>query len=483
MTSFLGIVKLTCRSAVRSHIFQLLFCLLVLLIFLIPNTIAGDGTAWGFIQISLKYSLSVIAFTLSLSTVWLGCSIMTQDVESYQLHMVISKPISRVTIWLGKCFGVIIINIVLLFMAALIVYGFILWQFNRQKFNPEEKSRIENEVLVGRKVFYPKMPNIDELARQEYKKLSEVAAASGKPLDNTSASHVRDNLKELKKKIMAGMSEVKPGVAAPKVWEYTNLPKDLKTPLFLRYRIYVDKISSSDQRETYGIWAVKVTAPDEASKEPPANIFEKAKAEQMKTYFQTMTQYPMQIMCGIFNEVALNPQVISPDGTVELSFLNFDMEKKSLYFQYSDGPKLLVKSTGFFSNYCRAVFMMALMLIILGGLACAAGSFLSMPTAIFTVISYLLFGAFSSFIVSSEIDMPSAEFADLIAYYVSKFLLLVVIPLQKFEVSSLLSNGELIEFGYMAVVFFNYFLVRGLPLFLIGIYLYWRREMGLVIRK
>lgn len=483
MTSFLAIVKLTCRSAVRSHIFQLLFCLLVIFIFLIPNTISGDGTAWGFIQISLKYSLSIIGATLSLSTVWLSCSIMTQDVDNYQLHMVITKPVSRVTIWLGKCFGVILVNILLLFLSALIVYGFILWQFNKHKFSPEEKARIENEVLVGREVFYPKMPNIDELARQEYKKVSEIASASGKPLDNTSAEHVRSNLKELKKKIMAGMSEVKPGVSSGKVWEYTKLPKDLKTPLYLRYRVYVDKISSSDQRETYGIWAVKITTPENESKDQPANVFEKAKAEQMKTYFQTMTQYPMQIMCGIFNEIALNPQIISPEGTVELSFINFDPEKKSLYFQFSDGPKLLIKTSGFFNNYCRAVFMMSLMIIILGGLACAASSFLSMPTAIFTVISYLLFGTFSSFLVNVEVDMPGVEFTDLMAYYVSRFLLIIVIPLQKFEVANLLSNGELIEFAYIGTVFVKYFIFRGLPLFLIGIYLYWRREMGLVIRK
>ena len=484
MKSLLAIIKLTCKSAVRSHIFQLLLVLLILCIILVPNTISGDGTAWGYIQISLKYSLGVISFVLSLSTVWLGCFALTRDVENYQIHMVITKPVSRVTVWLGKCLGVILINMLLLMISCGIVYFFIIWQFSRQNFSKGERSRITNEVLVGRRVYYPAMPNIGELAKAEYRKRLEAARSSGTPMPET-PEQVKKTLRELRKNVIAGMAEVRFGPSASRVWEYKGLPKNLKEPLFLRYRAYIDKISSSDQRETYGAWAVKVNIPDrELEKNKPKNIFEQQKQKEiMKSFFVPKTNYPEQIMCGVFNEFVLQPDVISPEGTVSVAFTNIDPQGKPLFFQVSDGPKLLIKESGFFSNYCRAVFVILLRIIILAGLACAAGSVLSMPTAIFTVISYLLFGSFAGFLVGTEIDMPGVEFTDVMAYYVSRVLLIIIIPMQNFEMSHLISNGELVEFSYIGRIFFQYFILRGLPLFLIGIWLYWRREMGLVIRK
>ena len=56
MTPFFAIVKLTCRSAMRSNVFRLLLFLLVLSVILVPNTIKSDGSPEGFIQLILQYS-------------------------------------------------------------------------------------------------------------------------------------------------------------------------------------------------------------------------------------------------------------------------------------------------------------------------------------------------------------------------------------------------------------------------------------------
>ena len=95
MTSFTAIVKLTLRNALRSHIFQLLLGLLLLCALLLPTTVSGSGEgARAYIQVALKYSLGAVSFILAISTVWIASLVMTQDVESYQLHMVVSKPVS-----------------------------------------------------------------------------------------------------------------------------------------------------------------------------------------------------------------------------------------------------------------------------------------------------------------------------------------------------------------------------------------------------
>ena len=107
MSAFAAIVKLTLRNAMRSHIFQLLLGLLVLSAIALPMTVSGSGDGVrAYIQVALKYSLGAAGFILVLSTVWLSSLVMTQDVESYQLHMVVSKPISRLRIFIAKYFTV-----------------------------------------------------------------------------------------------------------------------------------------------------------------------------------------------------------------------------------------------------------------------------------------------------------------------------------------------------------------------------------------
>ena len=478
MISFWSIVKLTWRSALRSHIFQLLLAVLTGFVIILPLTVAGDGTAYGYIQVSLKYNLSVVAFILSMSSIWLACSVMTQDMESYQLHMIVSKPVSRMKIWLGKCFGVLLINAFLLLIASSVIYGIVVWQFNRSKFPPDEKKKIENEVMTGRRVFYPQLPDVNALAREEYARRLAVAKSTTIKDEKEEVA-----LKELRRQIIAKMSELP--YSASKVWFYKNLPVELKAPLYLRYRVYVDKISSKDQRETYGVWHVAVAGKADKQDVKPGAVADakKDKDAELVTYWQPRSYYPEKIMCGVFNEITLKPTVVTPDGTVTISFTNLDQAGKNLHFQVPDGPKMLIRVAGFFENYARAVFLILLQIVVLTALACAASSVLSMPTAIFMVVSYLLFGTFSTFLVGAGIDVPDIGITDYFAYYLSIILLWLVIPLQVFDMSSLVSNGELIELSLMSKIFLKFFIVKGLPLFLLGIWLYRRRELGLVIRK
>lgn len=474
MRSFLAIVKLTFRNAIRSHIFQLLLLILILSIILIPNNIIGDGTARGYIQISLKYSIAAIAFVLALSSVWLACYTMTQDVESYQLHMVISKPVSRVTIWLAKWTGINLIHFLLLLVASLAVYFTIIWQFNRQDFSKEEKAKITNEVMVGRRVFYPEFPDINKLAREALQTKLQLTKQQGKEIDESPVAQER-MLNDMRREVLSRLSEIPFG--SVRVWEYNNLPAELKRPLYLRYRFYVNKIATEAQRLTNGMWEVGVPKLEE---EKAKNVFEQAKLKKYEFFLYPLSEYPEQIMCGVFNERVLPPVIIAPDGKAKIAFTNTDAQKSSLFIQRPDGPKILLRVTGFTENYFRAVFVICLELLILSGLGCAAAAVLSMPTAVFVVISYLLFGSFATFMVSTSFLGGAADY---IGYYVGKFLLLGVIPMQNFEITHFVANGELIELSLIGNLIVSYFILRAVPLFLIGIWLYWRREMGLVIRK
>ncbi|MDD3887142.1 MAG: hypothetical protein PHI35_09735, partial [Victivallaceae bacterium] len=145
----------------------------------------------------------------------------------------------------------------------------------------------------------------------------------------------------------------------------------------------------------------------------------------------------------------------------------------------SDGPKLLIEVTSFEMNCLRATLVVAMGLVILAGLGCAFGGFMSLPTAIFTAVSYLLFGSLSTYILGQSYI---AGAGDLVSRYISAGLLKIVIPLQVFDVTARVSDGELVEFSYMGELLYLY-APRALVLFALGIWLYRKRELGLVGRR
>ena len=474
MKAFLAIAALTVRHAMRSHLFQLLLGILLLCVAVIPAT-AGDSTAAGFIQVSLMYSLSTVLLVLSLSSLWLGCFVMCHDIDSYQLHMVITKPVSRVTVWLGKFTGVLAINTVLLIVSTAAVYAIVMWKFEQTKFAPEDRKRAENEVLAGRRVFLPDPPDFDMMTRLSLNEKHRQMSAAGQKIPDTPQEQEKE-YREVRRQVMAMRAEVRPEYRLQ--WNYSSLPTDLKTPLYLRYRCYVGRVHHEGQRMTAGFWVVRVPL----RKEEKATEFTNAKTLGYQSFWTMMSPEPESLRSGVFNEKTLKPEwrLVAPDGTLQIAFHNLDPKRQKLFFQVDDGPKLLLKVAGFGENYCRCVLVMFLELVILTGLGCAAAAFLTMPTAIFVVISYLLFGSFASYMAESSFFGGAADY---VGYYVGKLLLIVVIPVQKFAVTEIVSQGELIEWSFIGHLVLSYLVLRALPLFLFGIWMYRRREMGLVIRK
>ena len=72
---------------------------------------------------------------------------------------------------------------------------------------------------------------------------------------------------------------------------------------------------------------------------------------------------------------------------------------------------------------------------------------------------------------------------DAYGYIFGQILLTAVIPVQKFSVSELVANGELIELSVMGAVFLFQVLLKGAPLALFGIWIYNRRELAMASVK
>lgn len=485
MRAFNAIVGLTLRNAIRSHVFQLLLALLIFAVCVIPTSIGG-GSPQDFIRVSLFYSIGAITLILALSSLWLGCFAMTRDVENYQLHMVVCKPVARWQIWLGKWVGINIINFVLLIISMLVVYFAILYRFNNEdSFSADDRQKIADEVLVGRRVYLPVTPDFEKIAVNYVDMLNQKRQKNGQPgytqeeqdklikeAKQQLSSYVvlpeSDKIKAEERAEAAKKGEVKldndMDIKRPGRWVFKGVPRNDST-MYLRYRPYLDQVSTEKQRYTDLMWGAWVSQGGAEAFAP----------------FST----PQRVFSGEFHEFAIpgdwKIERADKDGDIILEVRNFDPNGGKHYYQTDDGPKLMVKICGFFGNYCRAVVVVMIQLLLLSGMACAFGGFLTMPTAIFMMVSYLLFGSIASLLTDDSYFISNNW--DKMAQMLSHALLLIVIPLQAFDVTELLANGELIEFSFIGKLFLEYFLLRGVPLCLFGIWLYSRKELALAVRK
>ena len=387
MKAFLAIIRQTIRSAVRTKVFHVLFVLILLAVFLLPMTVAGDGTLLGLVQISLTYSLGIVVALISTTTLWLSCSQLSREIESYNIHFVLSKPCSRATVWLGKWTGIFLMHSLILVVSAALIYGLIQFRVAhetaRGRFTKSEVAQLDKEIRVGRRAFLPEPVNIDAQVAEEYKKNFE--------------SYKHYASEEQAKQSIRRMLRQKAGEVVPasgKTWTFRNVTRGSDV-IFLRFRVYSGNTQANSQKTIPAIWGIKVPG-----------------AEGVANPYEAYLQY---LMSGTFQETPLSARCIdtSDGNSVTLRFENppkgdprwRGVEASSAIFQPTDGPAILVAVSSFASNYCRAILLALFQIAFLAALGCTVSAAFSTPVAAFVAITYLVIGLS----VQAAIDAPIAN--------------------------------------------------------------------------
>ena len=476
MTAFLAIVKLTIRSAVRSHIFRLLLVLLLLSIFLLPFTLLGDGTPKGEVQIFLQYCLGFVGFILCLSSVWLACSEVSSDVETAQIHMIAVKPVRRAVVLLGKYTGVVLIHLALLLVAAVAVYAFLSFRLASAEMSDGDRLMLDEQVLTARAVYSPVRPDFNALAQQELDRRIALAREHGQDTLRFQDDQMRQEaFLEIRKELIATYGLVSKDESI--YWQFEGLPKDLTDDdiVFLRYTIYVNRYYTQDQNSVRGHWifGANYTRPDDNGEETVVTDLMALPEDDFLTAAQNETAVPIRNSYFVY------------DGKAEVGFLNKDTHTSELNFEEGRGPFLLIRETGFFSNYCRAILVLAIGILSVTLLASAVAACMSLPISIFFSAAYMLTGGLANYLVTSIPDVVDfqAEYTGTFGYQFGDLMLNLIVPLQDFFVTGHLANGELISFPFIGMLFAKDFVLRMLPVFLLGAWIYTRRELALASKR
>ncbi len=522
MKAFSAIVKLTCRSAIRSRFFQSLLLIFLGIVFLMPLTVQTDGTAAGLIRITLEYSFALVAIVLSLSAVWLGASEITADAEDARLHMIVAKPVSRITVYLAKFTGVMLIHAVLLIAASTMIYGLTIYRASTADFTEQERQQLEKEVFVGRRLFKPDPIQMDIDAEAERRILARLEEARARGEDMPPEWETVRNKKgeldknevliRMKKTIRQEQLDILPGQLH--TWTYSGLPEDLDGPFRVRYRLYTSQFESQ-QNKTAGLWGWRYYVPLASDKDrlaatdilffPKDNDLGQTSLQTMefevspRTTDDTLKEFhDARYRCArapLDRVGTLNYRVLpatypndtfrmTEDGKGVLMFQNLD-PKKTLFIQEEDGPYLLLKKAGFAENYCRAVLAVFLEILVFAVLGISFSACFSLPTGIFLTFAYIVLCQATRFVLNiydTTAVKPhnSLEWA---SYYASRGVDFLMVDLADFSAPSMLASGELVEFSYLGYLFAVDILARTLPFFLLGIYFYRKRELGIAVKE
>jgi hypothetical protein len=247
MRRVFAIAGLTWKAAFRFRLFLVLAALLLASVVALPMLIKDDGTARGFTQILITYTLSAITGLLGLSTLWLACGTLARDIEEAQIQVVATKPIARWQIWIGKWAGIVSLNAALLAISGTGVLG--LLQYRATKLPPSERQILRNEVLIARGSARP--PSIQARIESETDKLLR------EKLDQAGAAASQLNLemvrKEIREQVKAEFQVVPPG--HPRGWEIdlgAAASKLRDKPLFLRVKF--NAADKSPSGTFAGLW-------------------------------------------------------------------------------------------------------------------------------------------------------------------------------------------------------------------------------------
>jgi hypothetical protein len=451
-----AVMGLTWKAAFRFRLFIVIAVLLLAAVVGLPILIKDDGTARGFTQILLTYTLTTITALLGLSTLWLACGTLARDIEECQMQMVAVKPIARWQIWLGKWLGIVSLNAALLLISGVSVYGLLLWRAT--KLPEAEQKVLRNEVLVARGSAKP--PTLEK----EIETLTEQQLKAALEKSKVSAADLPLLRQQIKEGLKAEAQIVPPGYGRPWLIDLGFAKNYLKgQPLFLRIKF--NAADKSPSGTFLGWWQVGVPR---------------------KTQFW-QTYEPMSLAPDTFHEFEIPADLFDENGILTVGFQNYN--NTTLIFPVEDGIEVLYREGGFGLNFARGLGIIFCWMALLATLGLAAASFMSFPVAAFASLAALVVvfstGTLANAVTEGTILGYDPEHGsagpkpvDSFVIPVFRAILSVVNLAKDFSPVDALSSGRSITWLELSRAFAQIVLVLGGILALIGIWSFNRRELA-----
>jgi len=455
MQRILAIAGLTWKAALRFKLFLVIAVLLIVAVVGLPVVIRDDGTAQGFTQIILTYTLSAITALLGISTLWLSCGTLARDIEECQIQVVATKPIARWQIWLGKWLGIVTLNAALLAISGGCVFGLLQWRAG--KLPAEEQQVLREQVLVARGSAREASQDadIDKMTAQILE-----GRLKSNPVENADIPEVR---KQIREGVKADFQLVPPSYS--RTWKIDlGFAQNFLAGKQLQMRVKFNSANKSPSGTFTLLWQVG---------DPGAGRYWRSE--------------PMSLAPDTFHEFPIPADLFDKNGVLNIAVLN--PNNVALLFPLDEGMEILYPEGGFALNFARGLGIIFCWLALMAALGLMAASFLSFPVAAFFSLAMLVV-VLSSGTLADAIDAGSVAAGneekgvaghspvDFILIPAFKGILSVIRLVQNFSPIEALSTGRSITWLELGTAIAQIVVLIGGIFAVAGIVLFNRRELA-----
>ena len=441
-----AIAGLAWRDALRSRLFLSLVLLTLLGSVGLPLIVEGDGTLPGKVHILLYYSLSYAITVLAIAAIWCGCAAIPREIESRRIHLLLSKPVHPATIWFGHWLGISSMSIVLLGICGTIVYATLAWTIRPGAASSSDLRHLERPVLTGRRVLRPIFEDLERSARDELATRRDAGKINDALAEAQHLHAIRNHLKRQRATVVPQQQTH---------WTFQPSPAAEDHDVTLRFRFSVTRPRG---QAVIGTWRIGSTT-----------------IESTREYHPNLT-----------HEIQVPPGWLTSPADISFE-LDGDPDDPVIIFDTETGIELLVRESGFASNYLRALLIAACLLIGLTAFGLSAGGLLSLPTATFACFAVIVSCLLAHYIGTDYWAGPELrdEADSQVMRLLSRITDSIVVAVNRLTQPAMqqpgmrrMTDGELISWGQVGRAALSYVVMYGGIFALAGIWVFRRREIG-----
>ena len=160
MLGIWSIAKHTFAQCVRMKLAAAFVVLLAVALLTLPAQMTGDGTLAGQIRAFLAYGTGIALGLLSVMTIFVGASLVANDIRTKQIFTVAVKPVARWQYLLGRWVGLVLFDAVLLVLACAAIYATAQYLRTKEstslgRVSVPDRRAVETEIFTARKQIKP----------------------------------------------------------------------------------------------------------------------------------------------------------------------------------------------------------------------------------------------------------------------------------------------------------------------------------------
>ena len=152
MRSVWAVARNTIAQALRMKVAAIVVILLLFVLPMMSRIMVGDGALQGKLQTFVSYGMGLMTVLLCILTIAVSTYTLSDDIKRKYIFLVVTKPIRRFQIILGKLLGIVILDVVLLAVFSAIIYTLVLLM-------PRFTDATQDEIAQARNEFFTAEPS------------------------------------------------------------------------------------------------------------------------------------------------------------------------------------------------------------------------------------------------------------------------------------------------------------------------------------